>query len=88
MPQKVNTSVSTESDYVVRDIKDGIYYIDIIVKEMSNTTKTAMGTETIASDGPVSNPMNKLFSNMIKDPIKITMDRKGNLLSFDNTFLH
>jgi hypothetical protein len=85
MPQKVNTSVSTESDYVVRDIKDGIYYIDIIVKKMSNTTKTAMGTETIASDGPVSNPMNKLFSNMIKDPIKITMDRKGNLLSFDNS---
>jgi predicted RND superfamily exporter protein len=33
MPQEVTTTVSTESDYVVRDIKDGIYYIDIMVKK-------------------------------------------------------
>jgi hypothetical protein len=33
MPQDVTTTVSTESDYVVRDIKDGIYYIDIMVKK-------------------------------------------------------
>jgi hypothetical protein len=44
-----------------------------------------MGREVIASDGPVSNPMNKLFNNMIKKPIKIVMDNKGDLLSFDNS---
>jgi hypothetical protein len=85
VPQEVTTTVSTESDYTVKDIKEGIYYIDIMVKKMSNTTKTAMGREIIASDGPVSNPMNKLFNNMIKDPIKITMNNKGKLLSFDNS---
>jgi hypothetical protein len=85
MPQEISTTLSTESDYIVQDIKEGVYYIDIMVKKMSNTTKTAMGREIIASDGPVSNPMNKLFNNMTTYPIKITMNNKGELLSFDNS---
>ncbi|WP_213521571.1 DUF6263 family protein [Nonlabens sp.] len=83
--QDITTVISTASDFVVTDIKDGIYSIDIIVKKMSNNTKTAMGTETMSSDGAASNPMNQMFKNMIKDPIKITMNNKGVLLSFDNS---
>jgi hypothetical protein len=85
MPQDIMTIISTESDYIVTDIKDGIYSIDIIVKSMSNTTKSAMGSETMSSDGASSNPMNQMFKNMIKDPIKITMNNKGEILSFDNS---
>jgi len=83
--QDITTVISTASDFVVTDIKDGIYSIDIIVKKMSNNTKTAMGSETMSSDGAASNPMNQMFKNMIKDPIKITMNNKGVLLSFDNS---
>jgi hypothetical protein len=85
MPQDITTIISTESDYIVTGIKDGIYSIDIIVKSMSNTTKSAMGSETMSSDGASSNPMNQMFKNMIKDPIKITMNNKGEILSFDNS---
>jgi hypothetical protein len=83
--QDITTVISTESDYIVTDIKDGIYSIDIIVKKMSNITKSAMGSETMSSEGASSNPMNQMFKNMIKDPIKITMNNKGVILSFDNS---
>lgn len=83
--QDITTIISTESDYVVTDIKEGIYSIDIIVNKMSNTTKSAMGSQTMSSDGAASNPMNQMFKNMIKDPIKITMNNKGEILSFDNS---
>ncbi|MFT7427991.1 MAG: hypothetical protein ACI9IZ_000469 [Nonlabens sp.] len=84
-PQDITTIISTESDYIVTGINEGIYSIDIIVKKMSNTTKSAMGSETMSSEGASSNPMNQMFKNMIKDPIKITMNNKGELLSFDNS---
>lgn len=84
MPQEITTIITTETDYLVTDVKDGIYYIDIIIKKMSNETKTPMGTETITSDGPESNAMNTIFKNMIKEPIKITMNKHGEILSFDN----
>ncbi|GAK89725.1 hypothetical protein JCM19297_347 [Nonlabens ulvanivorans] len=85
MPQEITTIISTETDYIVTDIKDGIYYIDIVVKKMSNETKSPMGTEMISSDGPASNAMNTIFKNMIKEPIKITMNKHGEILSFDNS---
>jgi len=85
IPQNLTTIVTTESDYIVTDIKDDIYHIDIVIKKMSNETKSAMGREVIVSDGPVSNPMNGLFKNMITYPIKITMSNKGEVLSFDNS---
>lgn len=84
MPQNITTTITTTSDYIVTDIKDGVYHIDIIVKQMSNESKSAMGSEAMSSDGPSSDPMNILFKNMIKDPIKITMNKHGEILSFDN----
>ncbi|WP_405349900.1 DUF6263 family protein [Nonlabens sp. Asnod3-H03] len=85
MPQEITTIITTETDYMVTDIKDGIYYIDIVIKKMSSETKSPMGTELISSDGPASNSMNTIFKNMIKQPIKITMNRHGEILSFDNS---
>ena len=85
MPQDMTMVISTQSDFLVTDIKDGIYYIDIQVKKMSNETETSMGSDVMSSDGPASNPMNVMFKNMIEDPIKITMDRYGKILSFDNS---
>lgn len=85
MPQKTTTSIITETDYQVTDIKNDIYYIDLVTKKISNITKSQMGVDTLTSDGTSSNPMNKLFENMIKYPIKITMDNKGEILSFDNS---
>lgn len=84
-PQDVTTTVTTKSDYIVTDIIDGIYQIDIKIHNLSNTTKTAMGNQVIDSDGAESNPMNRLFSNMIKYPIKVTMNNKGEILTFDNS---
>ncbi|MBF4984824.1 hypothetical protein FNJ87_10940 [Nonlabens mediterrranea] len=85
MPQDITTIITTESDYVVTDIKDEIYYLDIVVKKMSTETKSPMGTEIISSDGPESNAMNTIFKNMIKEPIKMTMNKHGEILSFDNS---
>lgn len=85
MPQEMTTIITTTSDYLVTDIKNGIYHIDVVVKSMSNETKSSMGSEVMSSDGPASNPMNVMFKNMIKDPIKITMDKYGKILSFDNS---
>ncbi|WP_397300973.1 DUF6263 family protein [Nonlabens ulvanivorans] len=85
MPQEITTIITTETDYMVTDIKDGIYYIDIVIKKMSSETKSPMGTELISSDGPTSNSMNTIFKNMIKQPIKITMNKHGEILSFDNS---
>ncbi|AGC77250.1 hypothetical protein LX97_01557 [Nonlabens dokdonensis] len=84
-PQDVTTIVATNSDYKVIDIVEGVYHIEIMVNSMSNTTKTPMGEQVMDSEGAASNPMNKLFSNMIKDPIKITMNNKGEILTFDNS---
>ncbi|MEN8817234.1 MAG: DUF6263 family protein [Nonlabens sp.] len=85
MPQDITTKVVTESDFIVTDIIDGIYYIDVKINKMSNTTKTAMGSQEMDSDGGQANPMNKLFSNMIEFPIKITMNKQGEILSLDNS---
>lgn len=85
MPQEMSTTINSQTDYLVTDIKDGIYYIDIIQKMISNDTQTAMGKQTMSSDGPQSDPMNQLFKNMIAHPIKITMSNKGEILSFDNS---
>lgn len=84
MPQDITTVVKTASDYIVTDIKDGIYYIDIKMKNMSNSTSSAMGSQVMDSDGGQANPMNKLFSNLVQYPIKITMNKKGEILTFDN----
>ncbi|GAL74360.1 hypothetical protein JCM19275_3215 [Nonlabens ulvanivorans] len=43
MPQEITTIITTETDYMVTDIKDGIYYIDIVIKKMSSETKSPMG---------------------------------------------
>jgi hypothetical protein len=85
MPQDITTKVITESDFIVTDIIDGIYYIDVKINKMSNTTKTAMGSQEMDSEGGQANPMNKLFSNMIEFPIKITMNKQGEILSLDNS---
>ncbi len=82
-PQEVTTVITTDADYIVRDIIDGVYHIDIVIKKMSNESKSAMGTESMSSEGPASNRMNTLFKNMSNKPIKVTMDQYGKLLSIN-----
>lgn len=80
-PQEITTAITTDSEYIVTDIIDGVYHIDIVIKKMSNESKSAMGTESMSSDGPASNPMNTIFKNMTNKPIKVTMDQYGRLLT-------
>jgi|GEM_PF-2723416 len=80
-PQEITTAITTESDYTVTDIVDGVYHIDIVIKKMSNESKSAMGSESMSSDGPASDPMNTIFKNMTNKPIKVTMDQYGSLLT-------
>ncbi len=84
-PQDITTIVKTKSDYLVTDIIDDVYHIQIMVNSMSTTTKTPMGSQIMDSEGALSNPMNKLLSNIIENPIKITMNNKGEILTFDNS---
>ncbi|MGB3591966.1 MAG: DUF6263 family protein [Nonlabens sp.] len=83
MPQDVTTTMTSSTDYVVTGMKGKDYMIDIVPTASKTEQKTSMGSIVTDSNGPDSNPMNRIMKNLTNRSMKVVMTPQGKVVSFD-----
>jgi hypothetical protein len=84
MPQDSETITVQDTEFLVTGMSGKNYLIDMKPVRMSTTQKSAMGEMVMDSDGDVTDPMNKMMSNMVNKIIKIELTPYGEIVKFES----
>ncbi|PWU04293.1 MAG: hypothetical protein C5B52_01665 [Bacteroidetes bacterium] len=92
--QKINTdmTVGCRNIFIVTGLKDSIYSMSVLYKELSFTVKSPNGEKTFISEGKDTNDVvSTILSSMKDKPFNIRMTKAGKIIevqNLDNIFSH